>query len=163
MSSALEQLIGQTLKGAYQLESLLGLGGMGAVFKAVQLVVDREVAVKVLRPMPDASPEMIEQMQARFRREATLTAKLQHPNTVQLIDFGATDEGMLYLVLEYLKGQELSRAMHTLQGPMDPARAAHIGQQICLSLAEAHENGLIHRDLKPTTSSWPATMAPLTT
>jgi tRNA A-37 threonylcarbamoyl transferase component Bud32 len=146
---ALEALVGQTLKSAYQLESILGVGGMGAVFKGVQLTVDREVAVKVMRPMPGASADILQQMQARFRREATLTAKLQHPNTVQLIDYGATHEGMLFLVLEYLKGQELSRAMHALRGPMDPARVARIGQQVCLSLAEAHEKGLIHRDLKP--------------
>lgn len=144
-----EALIGRVLKGAYRLDSKLGEGGMGAVFKATQLAVDRQVAVKVLRTQVKQDPAMAKQMQARFMREAKLTSKLEHPNTVRLIDFGETEEDkMLFLVLELLRGQELSRVMQK-QAPLSPQRVARIGRQMCQSLSEAHAQGIIHRDLKP--------------
>lgn len=151
MSEAIQQLMGTVLDDKYLLQSILGVGGMGAVFKGVQLTVERPVAVKLLRPnaLLNADTTMAKQLRDRFKREATLTAMLRHPNNIHLIDFGTTPDGTLYLVLEFLEGQELSKAMTLADGPMDPTRVAAIGQHICLALAEAHALDLIHRDLKP--------------
>ena len=143
-----DPFIGQTFKGAYRITDKIGEGGFGTVYKAVQLVVNRDVAVKVLRPDRARDPKLKDVLIKRFRREAIATSKLAHPNTVQLIDFGTTDDGMLFLVLELLTGRELAQIIQE-QAPMDPVRVARIGQQVCMSLAEAHGIGIIHRDLKP--------------
>lgn len=133
------------IDGKYRLDALIGEGGMGLVFRATQLAVNRPVAVKLLKQIPGLDEEQLSQ---RFKREALATSRLRHPNTVQVIDFGETADGVLYLVLELLEGAPLSHVI-ARQGPMAPGRAAAIGRQIAKSLAEAHELGIVHRDLKP--------------
>lgn len=144
-----DPFVGRVFKDAYRIESKLGEGGFGAVYAATQLVVDRPVAVKVLRPDRLAHDEALRAMlTSRFQREAVATSRLMHPNTVRLIDFGQSDDGVLFLVLELLQGADLADII-ARDAPMDPARVARIGQQIGQSLSEAHGLGIIHRDLKP--------------
>jgi predicted Ser/Thr protein kinase len=121
---------------------LLGQGGMGAVYKARQLKLDRVVAVKLLPPEWGRDPAFAE----RFAREARALARLSHPNIVAVHDFGESD-GLFYLVMEYVDGANLR---HILQdGPLDPGRALAVVPQICDALQYAHEEGIVHRDIKP--------------
>ncbi|MFO0749306.1 MAG: serine/threonine-protein kinase [Myxococcota bacterium] len=137
---------GVVLNGAYRLDSLLGKGGMGAVYRAVQLSVNRPVAIKLLS-FPDGDEVAQQKLLRRFEREALATSRLSHPNTVRLYDFGQSD-GMPYLVLELLEGQTLRQRMHQL-GAL-PSREVHaLLQQVASALTEAHGYGIIHRDLKP--------------
>ena len=137
-------LTGTLLEGRYQIESILGEGGMGAVYRAwEQGVTKREVAVKVILPHRAHQAGAA----ARFKREAGLAARLSHPNTVRVLAFGETAEGLLYLVTEFLRGRPLSDAMRS--GPMALDRALEIAIQTTRSLSEAHAQGLVHRDLKP--------------
>jgi serine/threonine-protein kinase len=140
-----DPLLGRVLAEKYRIDALIGSGGMGSVYRATQLTVARLVAVKVLRPVPGVSAGHLAQ---RFQREALATSRLKHPNTVQVIDFGQTSDGVLFLVLELLEGTLLSDAI-AASAPMAPERVAAIGRQIARALAEAHEQGIIHRDLKP--------------
>ncbi|MFO0747313.1 MAG: serine/threonine-protein kinase [Myxococcota bacterium] len=140
-----DPLLGATISGKYRIDRMIGSGGMGAVYVATQLAVNRPVAIKVLRQVPGVSEE---QLASRFKREALATSKLRHPNTVSVIDFGQTESGMLYLVLELLTGATLTRVIRS-EGPLAPERVAAIGKQIAKSLAEAHDQGIVHRDLKP--------------
>ncbi len=144
-SSPEDPLIGRVLLGKYRIDALLGAGGMGAVYRATQLAVARLVAVKVLRQVPGVSAE---QLALRFQREALATSRLKHPNTVQVFDFGQTEDHILFMVLELLEGAPLSEVIST-EAPLSPARVSHIGRQVAKSLAEAHELGIVHRDLKP--------------
>lgn len=137
----------EVLAGNYRLEGRLGEGAMGVVFAARQLSIDREVVVKLLK-LSAHDTELNELLSKRFRREAVATAKLGHPNTVQIIDFGQADDGRRFIVLERLYGRPLSEVM-TARGALPPAEVATIAEQICRSLAEAHGVGVIHRDLKP--------------
>lgn len=137
----------EVLAGNYRLERRLGEGAMGVVFAARQLSIDREVVVKMLK-LSAHDTELNELLSKRFRREAVATAKLGHPNTVQIIDFGQADDGRRFIVLERLYGRPLSDVM-VERGPMPPAEVARLAEQVCRSLAEAHGVGVIHRDLKP--------------
>jgi len=141
---ATDPLVGQVIAGKYRIEKLIGVGGMGAVYRATQLAVERPVALKVLRQVAGVSEH---QLTERFKREAHATSRLHHPNTVQVIDFGE-ENGLLYLVLELLEGAPLLRVIQR-EAPLAPERVATIGKQIAKSLAEAHEQGIVHRDLKP--------------
>jgi len=141
---ATDPLVGQVIAGKYRIEKLIGVGGMGAVYRATQLAVERQVALKVLRQVPGVSEH---QLAERFKREAHATSRLHHPNTVQVIDFGE-EAGLLYLVLELLEGSPLLRVIQR-DAPLAPERVASIGKQIAKSLAEAHAEGIVHRDLKP--------------
>ena len=136
--------LGTWLKDTYELTDVLGQGGMGRVYRAVQHPLGRVVAVKVLLPrdipVDDAS--------ARFLREARATAQLTHPNTVTVHDFGSTPEGWTYLVTECLEGRTLQSDIES-KGPLDLQWVARVVEQIAGSLAEAHAKGMIHRDLKP--------------
>lgn len=143
-----DPLVGRDFAGKYRIRSKLGEGGFGTVYRAIQLAVGREVAVKVLRPDRATDDRLRDTLIKRFQREAMAMSKLGHPNTVQLIDFGTTEDEILFLVLELLDGFELSQIVAT-QAPMSPLRVAHICRQICMSLSEAHGTGIIHRDLKP--------------
>ncbi len=138
-------MLGLVIAQKYRIDSLLGAGGMGAVYRATQLAINRPVAVKVLRNIPGVDEQ---QLIERFRREALATSKLRHPNTVSVIDFGQAPGGLLYMVLELLEGATLSRVIRA-SAPLPPQRVAAIGKQIAKSLAEAHELGIVHRDLKP--------------
>jgi serine/threonine protein kinase len=140
----IDPLIGRVFDGKYRLEERLGGGGMGTVYRATHLLIERAVAVKVLsqRFVGD------ETAQQRFRREARASGRMAHPNAVMVNDFGATDDGWLYIVMELLEGQTL-RDLLAREAPLDPARAVSIILQACAAVGAAHEAGLIHRDLKP--------------
>jgi hypothetical protein len=137
--------ISKVIGGRYRILAKLGEGGMGAVYRAEQLSLKRKVALKLLRSELSANPEMVR----RFNAEAELAAKLNHPNTVILYDFGQDPEdGSLFIAMEFVEGRSLRTAI-LREGPLPPLRALLICEQVCASLANAHEAGIIHRDLKP--------------
>ncbi|HZO15705.1 MAG TPA: protein kinase [Polyangiaceae bacterium] len=128
----------------YRLEAPIGEGGFGAVYRAVDLRIDRPVAVKLLHRELMGSGDV----EARFLREAELARRLQHPNTVRLVDFGRAHDGTPFLVFEFLAGESLDALLGRVGG-LSPARVAHIGAQVLKSLMEAHALGIVHRDIKP--------------
>jgi serine/threonine-protein kinase len=136
--------------GSYQLGELLGRGGMGEVYKATHRMLARPAAIKLIRPeaVRDGQGEGSRLAVRRFRREAEAAANLRSPHTVQLYDFGVTEEETFYFVMELLDGLDLERLVRT-HGPMPPARVIHVLRQVCDSLEEAHVSGLVHRDIKP--------------
>lgn len=138
-----ESLIGTRLDGRFQVDSIVGRGGMGTVFRGTQVSVGRPVAIKTLRPDLVRSDDAVR----RFYREAKLVSRLNHPNVVSVVDFGATGDGLLYLVMELVHGRSLYREL--LRGRLPMRRAVRIASQVCDALAEAHAIGIIHRDLKP--------------
>ena len=142
--TAADALIGAVLDGKYRLDALLGEGGMGTVYRATHLLIDRPVAVKVLRPRFVED----EAAQQRFRREARAAGRLRHPNAVAVTDFGDTPEGYVYIVMELLEGRTL-REMIADEGPLPAGRAISLMEQAAAAVAAAHEAGVIHRDLKP--------------
>lgn len=127
----------------YTVTGILGRGGMGAVYRGLQLSLDREVAIKLLPPELGADAEF----EARFRREAKAMARLNHPNIVQIHDFGQTGAGHHYFVMEYIDGIDLHRLIH--QGELDVEGALNAISQICDALDYAHGEGFVHRDIKP--------------
>lgn len=130
---------------SYRIVHELGRGGFGVIYLAHQIAMERPVALKVLRPgVCDLDPTA----RKRFLREVKIISKLRHPNTVTIHDFGETDEGVVYMVLEYVDGEDL-RSVLNHHGPQSPMRALGFARQIARSLAEAHDQGIIHRDLKP--------------
>ena len=144
--ASLDPMIGQTINDRFRITGLLAKGGMGKVYRAEQAPLGRVCAVKVLTPR--ASTEQDADFQRRFFNEASICARLTHPNTVTIFDYGRTDDNVYWMAMEYLEGRTLSRALRE-EGPFDAARATHIARQICRSLREAHTLGVIHRDLKP--------------
>jgi serine/threonine-protein kinase len=141
-----DPLIGRVLNEKFRIVEALGAGGMGRVYKAVQAPLERLVALKVLNPQYGEGKDP--GFQKRFFLEAAVTAKLRHPNTVTVIDYGKTDDGVFYIAMEYLEGQTLAQLL-VQQGPLPWVRVLNMGQQVARSLREAHRVGLIHRDLKP--------------
>ncbi len=136
--------------GAYKIGGLIGQGGMGEVRRATHRLLARPAAIKLIRPeaVAGGTQESGEVVVERFRREARAAAALRSPHTIELYDFGTTDEGNLYYVMELLEGLNLQDLVERY-GPVDPSRAVHFLRQTSLSLAEAHEQGLVHRDIKP--------------
>ena len=135
--------------GQYTLEEKIGSGGMGEVWKARHRMLIRPAAIKLIRPDAiTANREERQLLMRRFAREAHATAGLRSPHTVQLYDFGITDDGTLYYVMELLDGMDLDSLVERF-GPMPAERAIHLLQQVCASLEDAHQNGLVHRDIKP--------------
>jgi hypothetical protein len=145
-----QQVTREREMGSYRLGELLGRGGMGEVYLATHRMLARPAAIKLIRPEVLASGDgmMAQTATARFRREAEAAAKLRSPHTVELYDFGVTEDGTLYLVMEFLEGTNLERLVRT-EGPLPAARVIHILRQVCESLEEAHAQGLVHRDIKP--------------
>ncbi len=141
-----DPLLGQVFGGKYRVVRLLGEGGMGAVYEGEQQLgtAKRKVAVKTLHPHLSRDPKI----QARFEREVGTIAELEHPNTIQVYDFGSTPDAILYIVMEFLHGKSLADALAT-GGAMAPERVERILAQACGSLEEAHGRGIVHRDLKP--------------
>ncbi|MBV9960112.1 MAG: protein kinase, partial [Acidobacteria bacterium] len=139
-----DPLVGLTLDDKYRLDERLGEGGMGTVYRGTHLLIDRPVAVKVLnsRFVEDAAA------QERFRREARAAGRLRHTNAVAVTDFGRTADGVYYIVMELLEGRSL-RDVLAREAPLDTARAVSLMLQISAAVAAAHEEGVIHRDLKP--------------
>ena len=136
--------------GSYELGELLGRGGMGEVYRATHRMLARPAAIKLIRP------EMLQAQQGesagitaqRFRREAEAAANLRSPHTVELYDFGVTDDGTMYFVMEMLDGMDL-QSLVSAYGPLPAERAIAVLRQVCASLEEAHARGLVHRDIKP--------------
>ncbi|MEA2175389.1 MAG: eukaryotic-like serine/threonine-protein kinase [Blastocatellia bacterium] len=139
-----DPLIGRTFDDKYRLDERLGVGGMGTVYRATHLLIDRPVAVKVLNPRFVED----EAAQARFRREARAAGRLQHTNAVAVTDFGRAEDGYVYIVMELLEGVTL-REVLAREAPLDTARAVSMMLQVSAAVAAAHEAGIIHRDLKP--------------
>ncbi len=131
--------------GRYRLKHRIATGGMGDVWVAYHAGLKRDVAIKILRP--DAQERSADAV-ARFEREVRATAQLVHPNTVRVFDFGTTEDGVSYYVMELLEGETLAEHVERI-GPLPPARAVHVLGQAARALGEAHERGIIHRDVKP--------------
>jgi eukaryotic-like serine/threonine-protein kinase len=136
--------------GSYQLEALIGRGGMGEVWRARHKMLARDAAIKIVRPdlVNGRATRQSDIAIRRFEREARVTASLQSPHTVFLYDFGTSRDGSFYFVMELLDGISLQKLVQTF-GPQPPSRVIHLLRQVCLSLEEAHHRGLVHRDLKP--------------
>lgn len=135
--------------GGYRLEARIGRGGMGEVWRASHRLLARPAAIKVIRRDALAADRgLAEAAAARFEREAQAIASLQSPHTVELYDFGTSEDGALYYVMELLDGLDLDTCVRRF-GPMPPSRVLHLLRQACSSLAEAHQRGLVHRDVKP--------------
>jgi serine/threonine protein kinase len=143
-SAPVDPLLGHILDGKYRLDERLGVGGMGTVYRALHLLIDRPVAIKVLNRLFVED----EAARTRFRREARAAGRLQHPNAVTVTDFGESQDGYVYLVMELLEGRTL-RDVLAKQAPLDVARSVALMLQISAAVAAAHEAGIIHRDLKP--------------
>jgi len=136
--------------GSYQLVERLGQGGMGEVWKATHHFLARQAAIKFIRPeaITASDPEAARLVLKRFELEARTTASLTSEHTIDLYDFGVTDEGRFYYVMELLDGVDCEDLVRRF-GALPPARAVHLLRQVCQSLDEAHTKGLIHRDVKP--------------
>ncbi len=136
--------------GSYHLGELLGSGGMGEVYKATHRMLARPAAIKLIRPemLGAANADEAEITVARFRREAEAAANLRSPHTVEVYDFGVTEDETIYIVMEFLEGLDLESLVRE-QGPLPASRVIHVLRQVCDSLDEAHTFGLVHRDIKP--------------
>jgi serine/threonine protein kinase len=141
---AVDPLVGKVLAGRFRLDALIARGGMGKIYRATQQPLERQVALKVLDVMDEGDGEF----RKRFFMEASLCSKLSHPNTVRIFDYGCSDDGVYFIAMEFLEGHTLSQLIRD-QAPIEPLRAIQIIKQICGALAEAHERGIIHRDMKP--------------
>jgi eukaryotic-like serine/threonine-protein kinase len=130
--------------GQYRLKKMLGSGGMGDVYLAEHVMLRRPCAIKLVRAEQAGNPNNL----SRFEREVRATATLTHANTVEIFDYGHTEDGTFYYVMEYLPGLALDDLVER-HGPLPPARAVHFLRQVCGALREAHGVGLIHRDIKP--------------
>ncbi|MGH9888910.1 MAG: serine/threonine-protein kinase, partial [bacterium] len=139
-----DPLIGRVFEQRYEVRSRLGEGGMGAVYRGWQLSVDREVAIKVIDPRLSGDRGVVK----RFLREARLSSRLSQPSIVNVYDFGQTEDGILYIVMELLRGHTLGAEL-TAHRALGVVRAAHITVQLCDALDAAHKQGIVHRDLKP--------------
>jgi serine/threonine protein kinase len=134
--------------GSYRLVAKLGAGGMGEVWRAEHQLLARQAAIKLVRREVLADPAHAALVQERFRREAQIVATLRSRHTIELYDYGVTDDGSFFFVMELLEGLDLSQLVRE-HGPQPPARVISLIQQACQSLAEAHDAGLLHRDIKP--------------
>jgi serine/threonine-protein kinase len=136
--------------GSYQLGELLGRGGMGEVYKATHRMLARPAAIKLIRPeiASGRTGDKGRMVVKRFHREAEAAATLRSPHTVELYDFGVTEDGALYFAMELLEGMDLESLVRQ-KGPLPAARVIHLLRQVCESLEEAHARGMIHRDIKP--------------
>jgi serine/threonine-protein kinase len=144
LEARLDPFLGRELDGQYTILEKLGQGGMGAVYRATQHSVGREVAIKVVNAHLVSDPEAIK----RFLREAKLASRLGHPNAVTVIDFGQTDDGVFYLVMELVNGRTLDQVIEA-ERAFKPERVVRIAAQVCDALEGAHALRIVHRDLKP--------------
>ncbi|HRC58396.1 MAG TPA: serine/threonine-protein kinase, partial [Kofleriaceae bacterium] len=143
-----DNLVGKTLAGRYSISKKLGEGGMGSVYLATHVVLEKQVALKVLHGEYARKPDLVE----RFMQEAKAASRIRHENVIDISDFGATEDGLVFFAMELLKGNDLHEliARARLDGEVLPwDRSRHIFLQICAALAAAHSHGIVHRDLKP--------------
>jgi serine/threonine-protein kinase len=142
--AASDDYIGRTVASKYRVEQMIGEGGMGKVYKATQLALDKPVVLKVLRQALLSDERTV----ARFQREAKAASRLNHPNSISVLDFGQTDEGALYIAMEYVQGKDLHHIL-SREWPLAESRVIRIMGQVLSALADAHSASVIHRDLKP--------------
>jgi serine/threonine protein kinase len=138
-----DPLIGHTLAGKYLIEKLIKTGGMGSVYLGKHVLMDKRVAIKVLRPSLAVDNDVV----ARFSREAKAASRISHPHAVTVTDFGEDENGVVFLVMEYLDGRTLKDIIRS-DGPMAVSRVTEIVRQVAGALDAAHEQGVVHRDLK---------------
>jgi serine/threonine protein kinase len=134
--------------GSYRLVAKLGHGGMGEVWRAEHRLLARSAAIKVIRPEAMTDPDAVDEVRERFRREAQTLASMKSRHTIAIFDYGMTAEGTFYYVMELLDGMDLEKLV-VRYGPLPAARVIKLLEQACASLAEAHDAGLLHRDIKP--------------
>ncbi|MCY1032626.1 MULTISPECIES: serine/threonine-protein kinase [Corallococcus] len=139
-----DEYVGKTIASKYRVEALIGEGGMGKVYRARQLALDKVVVLKVLRHTLLSDERTV----ARFQREAKAASRLNHPNSISVLDFGQADDGALFIAMEYVSGQDLHQIL-SREWPLGEARVVRIVLQILNALSDAHGAGVIHRDLKP--------------
>ena len=140
----MDALVGTVLEGAYRITRLIGQGGMGAVYEAVQLRLNKRVAIKLMARDLAANRQAL----ARFHREAEITSHLGHPHLVTVVDFGQAESGEPYLVMEYLEGEDLDHRLRRV-GRMPIEAVVPVVRQVASALSAAHDQGIVHRDLKP--------------
>lgn len=138
-----DSLVGVTLAGKYRIDARLNEGGMGTVYRGTHVLMDKTVAIKVLRPSLAADEKIV----ARFSREARAASRISHPNALSVTDFGEDESGHVFLVMEFLSGRTLKHVIRD-EGPLPLARVVDITRQIGDALNAAHEQGVVHRDLK---------------
>jgi serine/threonine protein kinase len=143
LQSPSDPLLGQTLAGKYRVEKLIKRGGMGAVYQGKHVLMDKTVAIKVLRPALAVDDDVV----ARFSREAKAASRISHPHAVSVTDFGESENGIVFLVMEYLDGRTLKEIIRS-EGAMALARVVEIIRQVTGALDAAHGQGVVHRDLK---------------
>ncbi len=139
-----DEYIGKTLAKKYRVEALIGEGGMGKVYRARQLALDKPVVLKVLRQSLLSDERTV----ARFQREAKAASRLNHPNSISILDFGQAEDGALFIAMEFVPGQDLHQVL-TREWPLPESRVVRIVSQVLSALSDAHGAGVIHRDLKP--------------
>jgi serine/threonine-protein kinase len=140
-----DPLVGTVIANRFQVEDLIGQGGMGKVYRARHLALDRQIVLKMLKPQLLEDPTLV----GRFEREAKAASRLNHPNVIQVLDFGRLEnDGTLYIVMEYVQGKDLRLVLRD-EWPLGEERLCNIMAQVCSALGEAHVNNVIHRDLKP--------------
>jgi serine/threonine-protein kinase len=138
-----DALIGQLLAGKYRIEEKIDEGGMGCVYRATHILMEKTLAIKVLHPALAADDKIV----ARFTREAKAASRISHPHALTVTDFGESDNGVVFLVMEYLRGRTLKDIIRG-DGPMSLPRVTEIVRQVSGALEAAHEQGVVHRDLK---------------
>ena len=138
-----DSLIGTTLAGKYRIDERLNEGGMGTVYRGTHVLMEKTVAIKVLRPSLAADEKIV----ARFSREARAASRISHPNALSVTDFGEDENGIVFLVMEYLSGRTLKQVIRD-EGPLPLARVVEIVRQVGDALNAAHAQGVVHRDLK---------------
>ncbi len=139
-----DDTLGRTIAGKYRVEQMIGEGGMGKVYKATQLALDKPVVLKVLRQALLGDERTV----ARFQREAKAASRLNHPNSISVLDFGQADDGAMYIAMEYVQGKDLHQIL-SREWPLPESRVVRVMGQVLSALADAHSVGVIHRDLKP--------------
>ena len=143
LETSQDPLLGKVLTGKYRIDEKLSEGGMGAVYRGTHVLMDKTVAVKVLRPSLAADEKIV----ARFSREARAASRISHPNALSVTDFGEAEDGIVFLVMEFLSGRTLKDVVRE-EGPLPLERVVNIMQQVADALTAAHEQGVVHRDLK---------------
>ena len=138
-----DPIIRTIIADRYRIDRLIGVGGMGRVYAATQLSMDRRVAIKVLNAQLLSNARVVR----RFTREMQAMCRVDHQHTIQVFDYGQLDDGQWFIVLEYLDGKTLKEVIQ--RGPLEVDRLVGIGVQVALALGAAHEKGIVHRDLKP--------------